>query len=194
MKRKPKNPITKIRTGTGDAGSTYLHDPDVSKASDIVQFAGELDEASASLGFVDIDHSHISCETVDIQIQMNGMLNQTKEILFTIGAMIHSDQARNDYQAVLDEYVELVSDGIVSVTHLAQEHGFLIPLEGFIIPDKNNAPEMFARAVVRRAERSAVKSKQDWAVPALNVMSDFLFLIAWHNSKTLDQWLGFDTE
>jgi len=24
MKRKPNNPITKIRTGTGDAGTTYL--------------------------------------------------------------------------------------------------------------------------------------------------------------------------
>lgn len=191
MKRKPKNPITKIRTGTGDAGTTHLRNPGVYKDSGIVELVGDLDEASAALGSVEIDRSVISCETVDLQINMNNMLEKTRVALFQIGAMVHSEAAQNEHISLLEKYVDTVETSVSAVTRMSQDQSLMIPLEGFIIPNSSNASEMMARAIVRRAERSAVRAQCMWAVPALNVMSDLLFLIAWYNSKNTSQWCGF---
>ena len=191
MKRKPKNPIHKIRTGTGDAGTTFLRSPGVSKSDPLVQFAGDLDEASAALGFVEIDRSTISCDTIDMQLTMKQMLDATRSVLFQIGAMIHSETAREERQSELDQYVDAIAAGLAFVINMAGEASLLVPLEGFIVPNKSNAAEMMARSIVRRAERSAVSSDCIWAVPALNSMSDFLFLIAWHNTTPMEQWTGF---
>ena len=191
MKRKPKNPIHKIRTGTGDTGTTYLQTPGVSKSAPVVQFVGDLDEANASLGNVAIDRSSISCDTIDMLLQLKEMLAQSQTILFEIGAMVHSTDAREQYENNLSEYVTSVSAGIQKVIEMAVETSSLKPLEGFIVPNQSNAAEMLSRAVIRRAERSAINADCLWAVPALNTMSDLLFLIAWHNTAPMEQWSGF---
>ena len=70
----------------------------------------------------------------------------------------------------------------------------LAPLEGFIYTDPDTAPLMLARAIVRRAERSAVKADQQWAIPVLNAMSDLLFALSWQKAssaaKPIPQWTG----
>lgn len=192
MKRKPKNPISKVRTGTGDMGLTYLKTPDVSKASDLVNFVGDLDEATASLALVKVDRTAVTCETVDVQIAMKNLLQISKEILFQIGAMVHNPTLVDKYHNLLDDYVSEVTSFTEVVSNNTNFVELFQPLEGFIVPNERNAHEMMSRAIVRRAERSAVKSDRMWAVPALNAMSDLLFMIAWHNSPPFEQWVGFE--
>lgn len=175
MKRKAEHPLSKIRTGSGDKGTTFLKLPKVSKGSAEVEFVGDLDEACALLGGVE-------CNNPEIQT----LVEESKTILFVIGACLHSLRAHKEHLDTLDEYVEKTSALIKTV-------GSNIPvkLEGFIIPDRHNYVVMHSRAVVRRAERSAVRCNEMWAVPVLNTMSDLLFLVAWHDNPASDQWKGF---
>lgn len=124
-------------------------------------------------------------------MKMHYMLLSSKEMMFQIGAMIHNPDMVEKHGEKLELYVREVSENIEDIIRLSDECGTLAPLEGFIVPNSDNANEMLARAVVRRAERSAVKSDNMWAVPVLNTMSDLIFLIAWHNTVTLEQWTGF---
>lgn len=190
MKRKPTNPITKVRTGTGDTGLTYLTIADVSKASESVDFVGELDEAMASLALVDVQRMAVTCETVDIQIGMKELLFLSMEVLFQIGAMVHNSNLIETNGDFLDEYVDKTTSFIARVTESDNAVELFQPLEGFIVPNVRNVNEMMSRAIVRRAERGAVRSDNLWAVPALNTMSDLLFMVAWHNSPPFDQWVG----
>ena len=191
MKRKPKNPIHKVRTGSGDAGTTYLRTVGVPKSDPIVQFAGDVDEALCAMAKAKIRRMPATCETVDVQLSMIKMHNASIELMFQIGAMIHNTALIEEHGGLLSNYVDDVTTRMSIIIESASEQRTLIPLEGFIVPDDDNVNEMLARAVIRRAERSAVISDSMWAVPALNTMSDLFFLIAWHNSVSCKQWTGF---
>lgn len=83
--------------------------------------------------------------------------------------MAHSKAAYEKHHNRLNDYV-------IDVETFMEEYiaeNELTPLKGFIIPDVFNANIMVARAIVRRAERSAVSGKYNWAVPAINILSDF---------------------
>ena len=179
MKKKPTNPITKIRTGTGDKGTTYLRHPDLPKSDSLVDFVGDLDEANSAIAMS------------VTQVQHNGMADDLftcQRALFDIGAGVHTtdDMTFEKVSVYLSRFVSLME---YQMECIRADNEF-VELNGFIYPTCDNATIMFARAVVRRAERSAVKADCGWAVPALNVMSDYLFLVSWYHSDDADQWCG----
>jgi cob(I)alamin adenosyltransferase len=177
MSRKPKKVITKVRTGTGDAGTTFLREPKLFKSDALVDFVGDLDESSAALGMC-LNNQAVASEIFKCQ-----------EILFCLGAATHTkdDAKREAYEVRLAEFVDFAEQAI---TDLQEYSPFVKELDGFIFPNSSNANLMFARAVVRRAERSAVKCDLIFAVPALNVMSDLIFTMAWVLYPDYTTWTG----
>ena len=178
MKRKPNNPITKIRTKNGDNGFTYFGGSNISKGEPILEFLGNIDESCAFLG--KLNHEKFA----------DNIIKKSITILFEIGAMCHSKEALEKYKHHLDKYVveveEYMKEYIANIN--------LVELNGFIIPDNWNADAMIARTIIRKTERSAVVAKLTWAVPALNCMSDVLFLYSWVRSDHSRQWIGFTGE
>lgn len=179
IKRKPRNPISVIRTGNGDSGSTFFKNQLYWKTDPQDQFVGDLDEACAFLGQV---------QSLDFDAPgFTKMLNRSQEVLFEIGTMTHSEEALSNHLRNLENYVASLSSFMNNF--LAEVD--LPELHGFIIPTPQNSTARIARAVIRRAERSAVKANCMWAVPALNIMSDFLFLVSWYQDSS-KQWVGFN--
>lgn len=175
MKHKPGQVITKIRTGRGDNGYTIFDGYNLNKDDPRIIFLGDLDEANACLGKINILH-----DITNIQVL-------SQKVLFKIGAMVHSSAARDKYITELDTYVSTVTNYIEQYL----QENTLVKLKGFIIPTIWNADSMIARSVIRRAERSAVTAECLWAVPSLNCMSDLVFLICWIQDAN-KQWCGFE--
>jgi len=175
MKRKPNIAINKVRTGTGDTGTTYLREPGLPKSDALVDFVGDLDEANAALGAASNEAHCISA---------------LQATLFTLGAGAHTTDPERFSQIEhrLEESLTTIEQWIEDTSTP------LAPLEGFIYADPDTAPLMLARAIVRRAERSAVKADQQWAIPVLNAMSDLLFALSWQKAssaaKPIPQWTG----
>jgi len=167
-KRKPNNPITKVRTGTGDSGTTFLRHPDILKSDSLVHFVGDLDEANAFLGSCTLSYNNQKFIEPIVECQ---------RVMFVIGAGVHTQDTDKLHKidVNLDKFVNYCTDEI----DYLQKNFDVTPLTGFIYPDECNASLMVTRAIVRRAERSAVASGCDWAVPALNAMSDLIFTMAW---------------
>ena len=187
MKRKSKNPLTTIHTGTGNKGTTYLKGPGLSKADPLVDFIGTLDEAAAALGRCEVSFSFGSSKECDSQIKMNSLLEQAIEVFFEIGAMVHSTEAKKNHYTdllVFQAEVEALMKEVI-------DNEYVDPLEGFIIPDEENGDLMLARAVIRRAEREAVKCGEMDFVPILNVLSDFIFVVVWSTCHYYREWKGF---
>jgi len=101
--------------------------------------------------------------------------------------MVHSQDAREKYLYRLEEYVTEISD----LLEEGIEMEYVEDLEGFIIPNEENADLMLARAVIRRCERRAIAANQLEFVPFLNALSDFIFFIVWESSHYFEQWKGF---
>ena len=188
MKRKPNTPITTVRTGTGDAGTTFLRTPGISKSDPIVDFVGDLDEACAALGRVEIGFDFGSVEECNIQHNLSKLFSKTIVLMFEIGAMVHSSTAKDMY---LEETIETYCSDVESVIDKMIEKDLLDPLEGFIIPNQENGDLFLARAIVRRCERSAIKAGEMDFVKLLNVASDFLFVLSWYTTHYYEQWTGF---
>ena len=172
MKRKPKNPITSVRTGMGNSGNTFFRGGMMSKDHELIEFVGAIDEACAFLG----------------KLNSPG-IDKYQTMLFELGAMTHSENALNDFGENLKTYVTTIASHIEN----AIKNEGLEELRGFIIPTPVNADAMIARAVIRRAERSAVRAGLTWAIPLLNAFSDYLFVISWKLDAT-NQWTGFIPE
>jgi ATP:cob(I)alamin adenosyltransferase len=192
MKRKPKNPITKIRTGKGDGGQTYFKGEMLWKDSPIIEFLGSLDTACSAIGKIKFDEDmYIDWRLSELNPTSlrNDILHKSQVILFDIGGLVYTETNNTfkDNIKRLSEYVNHVSDYMEKIFKKAQ----FPELNGFIIPNPYNADIMFARALVREAERCAVYADCLWAVPALNVMSDYLFLVAWFLGG-YTQWTGFN--
>ena len=189
MKKKPTNPLTKIRTGTGDQGTTFLKKPGVMKTHPNVAFVGDLDEACAALGLCEIGFIYgVSGDETDFQAELYNAFHDTIRACFMIGAMVHSDTAKEKHFKKLEEliavYEKLLQDAI--------DNESVEELEGFIIPNNENGDLMLARTIIRRCERSAIAAEQWEFVPVLNAMSDFIFLVAWYSTRYFEQWKGFE--
>ena len=189
QKRKPKTPLTSIRTGSGDKGLTFLQQPGVSKASPIVDFVGTLDEACAALACCELGFDFGSSEEADLQLKVNQIFSEAIESFFVIGALVHSPSRLESNIWELD----LVTQKMTTIINEVTANPDLVePLEGFIIPNSENGDFMLARAVIRRAERLAVASDQMWAVPFLNTLSDFVFIIVWMSTHFYKVWRGLE--
>lgn len=180
MKRKPKNPLTSIRTANGDGGKTAFQGKQLSKSHYLIDFIGDLDEACAFMGKLPLEL---------VSVHQKKLVSVYQKILFEIGAMTHSPDALANYQINLTTYVKAIT---VQIEELLDNEN-LPKLNGFIIPNPVNADAMIARAIVRRAERSAVRAELTWAIPFLNALSDYLFILAWGKDCS-NQWVGFNTE
>ncbi len=163
--------LNKIYTRTGDAGSAGLVDGSrISKASARMAAIGEVDEANAAIGsaIAALGQGAVSERLLTIQND-----------LFDLGADV----------ATPGEVDGALRIAAVQVERLEQEldemNAQLQPLTSFILPSGSagGAALHVARAIVRRAERSAVALHQVEALNPqllayLNRLSDHLFVAA----------------
>jgi cob(I)alamin adenosyltransferase len=167
--------LNKIYTRTGDGGTTGLVDGSrISKADARMALIGDVDEANSALGVA------IAALGDDpLVAALKGIQND----LFDLGA---------DFATPGDDFApsEMVLRVVpAQVARLEREidamNDGLEPLRSFILPGGGSAAAMLhlARAVVRRAERTAVAAGETialnpQALAYLNRLSDHLFVAA----------------
>ncbi len=167
--------LNSIYTRTGDDGTTGLVDGSrISKTDARIQAIGDVDEANSALGIAAValaEHS-IAAE-----------LQRIQNDLFDLGADLATPGA--DFEPsemvlrIVPAQVERLERAIDAMT--AQ----MAPLRSFILPggSAGAAALHLARAITRRAERSAVAIPEPVnpaAMRYINRLSDFLFVAARH--------------
>jgi cob(I)alamin adenosyltransferase len=167
--------LNKIYTRTGDDGTTGLVDGSrVSKASALMQAIGDVDEANSAIGVAVVALG---------DDPLAAALERVQNDLFDLGADL-ATPATDDGFAPSEMVLRIVP---AQVERLEREidamNAHLAPLRSFILPggSPQAAALHLARAISRRAERSAVAATHDVALnPAalayVNRLSDFLFV------------------
>ena len=167
--------ITKVTTRNGDGGKTHLAKGEtVLKSDNVIHCLGEVDELSSVIG-VCLSY----CKNSDI----SNFLKKIQNNLFDIGG--HISMSLDD-NSIINE--KMISDLDIQINHLNED---LEPLEEFILPsgDYFSANLHVARAITRRAERSAVTLYEDSlsknpVVMYLNRLADYFFVLSrYHNMK-----------
>ena len=167
--------ITKVTTRNGDGGKTHLAKGEtVFKSDNVVHCLGEVDELSSVIG-VCLSH----CKDNDI----SDFLKKIQNNLFDIGG--HISMSLDDNSIVNEN---MISDLDTQINHLNEN---LEPLKEFILPsgDHFSANLHVARAITRRAERTAVALYKDSllknpVVMYLNRLSDYFFVLSrYHNME-----------
>jgi cob(I)alamin adenosyltransferase len=162
-----------IYTRTGDSGETGLLGPQrVPKDDPRVQLLGEVDELNAFLGCAVSSASDSEIAEVVAAVQST---------LFALGAeiaAIGSDRA-NSVPKITQKQVQELEQAI------DRYNSQLPPLRRFILPGGTACAAVLhiARAVCRRAERTAVALSRSYEInafvlPYLNRLSDLLFVLA----------------
>jgi cob(I)alamin adenosyltransferase len=167
--------LNKIYTRTGDAGDTGLADGSrIPKDHRRAQAIGDVDEANSAIGIALL---HVGDE------RRRNMLRAIQNELFDLGADLAtpgedftpSDMVLRIVQPQIDRLEREID---------AMNEG-LEPLRSFILPGGGAAAAYLhlARAIVRRAERSAVAASREvalnpLALAYLNRLSDHLFVLA----------------
>jgi cob(I)alamin adenosyltransferase len=168
--------LNKIYTRTGDAGETGLVDGSrLPKHDPRMAAIGEVDEANSAIG---IARLHVAKGS-----EADAMLGRIQNELFDLGA----DLATPGEDFTPSEMVLRIVAG--QVVRLEREidamNERLAPLTSFILPGggADAAHLHLARAIVRRAERSAVAANaagatlNPLALHYLNRLSDHLFTL-----------------
>ena len=165
--------LNKIYTRTGDGGSAGLVDGSrVSKASPRMAAIGDIDEANAAIG----------CAISALEMgPLRDRLIVIQNDMFDLGADVATPDGVDGALRIVASQVERLESEIDAMI------ADLPPLTSFILPSGPAAVAALhlARAVTRRAERSAVALHESEPVgsPALaylNRLSDFLFVAARH--------------
>ncbi len=171
----PMVKLNKIYTRTGDDGTTGLVDGSrVSKASALMQAIGDVDEANSAIGVAVVALG---------DDPLAAALERIQNDLFDLGADL-ATPATDDGFSPSEMVLRIVP---AQVERLEREidamNVHLAPLRSFILPGgpPQAAALHLARAISRRAERSAVAATHDVALnPAalayVNRLSDFLFV------------------
>lgn len=167
--------LNKIYTRTGDDGETGLVDGSrVSKADARMAAIGDVDEANSAIGVA------LAAEPSE---PFAAMLGRVQNELFDLGADLATPGENFEPS---DMVLRMTGD---QVSRLEEEidgmNEALEPLASFILPGGSPAAAaiMLARAVVRRAERSAVAAGgqaalNPQALAYINRLSDHLFVMA----------------
>jgi cob(I)alamin adenosyltransferase len=160
--------LNKIYTRTGDDGTTGLVDGSrLPKTDPRMAAIGDVDEANSAIGVAIVsfgDHPLVAA------------LTRAQNDLFDLGADLATPG--EDF-APSEMTLRIVAS---QVTRLESEidavNADLTPLTSFVLPGGAAASLHLARAIVRRAERSAVAvgSVNPQALAYLNRLSDFLFV------------------
>lgn len=165
--------ISKVTTKTGDQGDTSLGNGERKLKSDPrINFIGTVDELNAFIGFLRAVGGK----------EWDPVLEAIQQDLFNLGGEGATPGIKN---ALLSE--DRIPD-LEQWIHTLNEQ--LPPLKEFVLPtgDEFTVRAHLARTVCRRAERSAVALKESGAetknwIPYLNRLSDFLFVLARHQSQ-----------
>ncbi|QCB40834.1 cob(I)yrinic acid a,c-diamide adenosyltransferase [Sphingomonas sp. PAMC26645] len=167
--------LNKIYTRTGDDGTTGLVDGSrVSKASALMQAIGDVDEANSAIGVAVVALG---------DDPLAAALERIQNDLFDLGADLATPATDNGF-APSEMVLRIVP---AQVKRLEREidamNVHLAPLRSFILPggSPQAAALHLARAISRRAERSAVAATHDMplnpaALAYVNRLSDFLFV------------------
>jgi cob(I)alamin adenosyltransferase len=168
MSRKRDEPVrlTRIYTRGGDAGETSLGDGSrIAKTDPRVEAVGDVDELNSVLGWVRAADG------------APALVERIQNELFDLGADLATpgggDASRLRVSQSLIDALETECDA---------ENADLDPLRSFVLPGGSEvaARLYLARAVCRRAERSALRvADVSPLVPVyLNRLSDLLFIVA----------------
>ncbi|WP_374575370.1 cob(I)yrinic acid a,c-diamide adenosyltransferase [Phenylobacterium sp.] len=172
--------LNRIYTRTGDDGTTRLATgAPVSKASLRVEAYGAVDETNACVGLARL---HTGADVL-----LDAILGRVQNELFDLGADLATperpDEAPGQALRIIDSQVSRLEAEIDAL------NGALPALESFILP--GGAPAAahlhLARTVCRRAERAAIRLRDEGGEPVspqavkyLNRLSDLLFVAARH--------------
>jgi cob(I)alamin adenosyltransferase len=161
--------LNKIYTRTGDAGETGLVDGSrASKADPRFAAIGDVDEANTMIG---IALPEIADEGA------RAMLGRVQNELFDLGADLATPAGIEGALRIQPGQIDRLEREIDAMNEELE------PLRSFILPGGagGSAQLHLARAVVRRAERSAVAASAAFSPDALkylNRLSDHLFVLA----------------
>lgn len=167
--------LNKIYTRTGDAGDTGLADGSrMPKDSPRAQAIGDVDEANSAIG--------VALLAVTDE-QARSMLAAVQNELFDLGADLATPGENFAPNDMTLRIVQPQIDRLEREIDAMNED--LEPLRSFILPGGGggSAELHLARAIVRRAERSAVAASREVglnprALVYLNRLSDHLFVMA----------------
>ncbi|HWU72141.1 MAG TPA: cob(I)yrinic acid a,c-diamide adenosyltransferase [Sphingomonas sp.] len=162
--------LNKIYTRTGDGGTTGLVGGGrISKADPLMAAIGDLDEANSAIGVA----------LVSIEDDTAAPLRRIQNELFDLGADLATPPDMEGALRVTAEQIERLEREIDAMNEA------LSPLTSFVLPGgaAGAAQLHLARAIVRRAERSAVAASTDnalnpKALTYINRLSDWLFVAA----------------
>ncbi|MEP3225946.1 MAG: cob(I)yrinic acid a,c-diamide adenosyltransferase [Parasphingorhabdus sp.] len=172
--------LNKIYTKTGDDGSTGLVDGSRLQKNDSRMTAiGEVDELNSALGVA-------ICTISDDRLVQ--ALRVIQNDLFDLGADLATPAQENDDFAPSDMVLRVTPSQVERLeAEIDEINERLEPLTSFILPggDPSAAAIHLARAVARRAERSAVAAAQSMAINPkalayVNRLSDYLFVLGRH--------------
>ena len=170
---------SRIYTKTGDDGTTgLLHGGRVSKGDELVDAYGDIDEAVAALG---------AARAAGLEPRLAGIVLRLQRQLFATAADLAASprQRRRLVPGISLVTAEMTAGVEQLIDNLVTERP-LRPV--FVVPGATPAGAMLdlARAVVRRAERHAVRARAcgrpvgDEVLRYLNRLSDLLFVLARH--------------
>lgn len=169
--------LNKIYTKTGDDGTTGLVDGSrIAKNDARMAVIGDVDELNSALGLA-------ICNVADALLVQS--LRAIQNDLFDLGADLATPAVEGD-DFVPSEMVLRVTPSQVERLEIEIDavNDHLDPLTSFILPggDKSAAAVHLARAIARRAERTAVGAAQVMAINPealayINRLSDYLFVL-----------------
>lgn len=167
--------LNKIYTRTGDDGTTGLVDGSrITKHSPRMQAVGDVDEANSAIGVAIVAMG--ACEEA-------GWLTTIQNDLFDLGADLATPIPNGPDEPwalrIVGSQVARLEGQIDTMNET------LHPLDSFILPGGSAAAASvhLARAITRRAERSATAAAADVALNSqalayLNRLSDLLFVLS----------------
>ena len=176
--------LNKIYTRTGDDGTTGLVDGSrVSKADPRMAAIGDVDEANSAIGLA----------VIALSAPAAGALTRIQNDLFDLGADLATPgEDFTPSQMTLRIVPEQVARLEAEIDAM---NDTLAPLTSFILPGGSAAGAALhlARAIVRRAERTAIAAAESVplnpaALAYLNRLSDYLFVA----SRFVNQNAGGD--
>lgn len=167
--------LTRIRTGTGDDGTTQLSGgARVPKSDARVELLGTLDELAASLG---VARTLVPVDDTDL----DAWLFTVQHDLFDLGADVSHPDVVGPRATVGDEQLQWLDDLREAV------NGPLPALTSFVLPGGTPlvAQLHVCRTVCRRAERRVADLVPGPSVPLgyLNRLGDLLFVLARRSAR-----------
>lgn len=177
--------LNRIYTRTGDDGTTGLVDgARVAKDSPRLAAIGDVDEANSAIGAA---VAAIAADRLELA-WLKALLERIQNDLFDLGADLATPKSASegDDFAASDGALRIVAAQVDRLeTEMDRMNAELGALTSFILPGGTPAAAALhiARAVVRRAERTAVAAARTdalnpQALAYLNRLSDYLFVAA----------------